>query len=328
MLPIGQVTLSIPKSCCGITASILLGLLLWTGCDNTIEPYSEQGAYSIHGVLFPERETQFIRVKPLTTPISKVDSSTVDATVTLENVTKGTTTVLEDSIIAYEDAENAVVTHNFWTEFPITPKTKYRITVEGPAGGPTRGTTVTPTSTDATVTPRHGACDAEYTVLFEDVDDFRRIEASWEVLLEGMPALFRRGKWSFFWLHNTYRNRDGKIAVTFAPQDTLVSLYQNLTSIRPPPPLPDSLSKECWSPNPCAVLSSNELRVRYTYLGPEWYGNVPEDSLRYDPLQSHDVSGGLGFFGSARRDRVLATIDTSDFVWDPTFFCQREPPGS
>lgn len=320
--------MSNPKSCCGLSVPILLALLLCTGCDNTIEPYSEKGAYAIHGVLFPGRETQFIRAKPLTIPITKVDSSTMDATVTLENVTKGTTTVLHDSIIAYEDAQNAVVTHNFWTDLSVTPKTKYRITVEGPAGGPTRGTTVTPTSTDATITPRHGACDAEYTVVFEDVDDFRRIEASWEVQLEGMPALFRRGKWAFFWLYNTYRNREGQITVTFQPQDTIQTLSQELTSIPSPPPIPDSLSEECWSPNPCAILNTNTIRVRYTYLGPEWYGNVPEDSLRYNPLQSHDVTKGLGFFGSARRDRVLATIDTSAYVWDPTFFCQREPPGS
>lgn len=320
---------SIPASDDVISAwlAAALAFLLVAGCENTIEPYAEKGAYSVHGVLFPSRDVQLVRVKPLSTPVTKVDSGTVNATVTLENVTEGLSEVLRDSIIPFEDAETEVITHNFWTDTPVPPETKYRLSVEGPHGS-VQATTVTPTGTDAEITPKEGDCYDRYTVIFEDVEDRRRVQASWEVKLEGMPAQFSRGKWAFFTLNNPYVTEEGEVAVSFRPADTLGKLSRELYSIPSPPPLPDSLNKDCWSSNLCAILGSNKLRVRYTYLGPAWYGDVPEDSLTYDPLQSRDVSGGLGFFGAARRDRIFATLDTSPFFWAPGFFCNQPPPGS
>lgn len=306
---------------------LCLAVLLVAGCDDTIEPFSEKGAYSIYGVLFSSKDVQLVRVKPLTVPITKVDSHALDATVTLENLTAGTSTLLRDSIITFQDAEAAVVTHNFLTDVKITPETRYRITVEGEAGEFVEATTVTPTSTDARITPQQGSCSDRYTVTFEGVEDKRRVRASWEAKIDGMPSQFRRGEWAFFSLPSVFTTPEGEVAVTFQPEEEVVSLLSGgPTTIPSPPPLPDTLDEACWSPNPCAILGSSTLRVRYNYLGPEWYGSVPEDSLSYDPLKSHDVAGGLGFFGSARRDRITARVDTSPFVWDPEFFCNRPPP--
>lgn len=76
------------------------------------------------------------------------------------------------------------------------------------------------------------------------------------------------------------------------------------------------------------MLDSDEIRVRYLYLGPDWHGNVPEDSLTYDPLESNDVQNGLGFFGSVRRDRESTTVDTSSFIWTGGPGCGAPPSNS
>lgn len=77
--------------------ALACAILLVRGCDNTIEPFSEKGTYSIYGVLWAEsrdgqfaaRDRQFVRIKPLPVPVTKVDSSSLEARVGLENQTKG-----------------------------------------------------------------------------------------------------------------------------------------------------------------------------------------------------------------------------------------------
>lgn len=298
-----------------------------TGCENSIEPFDEEGTYSIYGVLDVSGKTQLFRVKPLSVPITKVDSETVSATATLENVTEGTSEVLRDSVIVFEDGGTKIITHNFVTTTPIAPETRYRLTVEGDAGT-ARATTVTPTNTEAVLSPQHGECGDTYTAVFPDISDPRRIRAAWEVKWTDMPALFRRGDWASFSLSGqTFRRNTGEVVALFEPADTLSTLIKEVETISGPPSIPDSIVFEaCYSMNTCAVLDSDEVRLRYTYLGPEWYGEIPADSLTYDPLESHDVSNGLGFFGSVVRNHVSTTVNTADLLCSPGGRCPREPP--
>ncbi|MFB6097524.1 MAG: hypothetical protein ABEK84_00100 [Salinibacter sp.] len=307
--------------------TLLLAVVLLGGCDNSIAPFSEKGTYSVYGVLFPSRGVQLVRVKPVPTPVTKVDSN-VEATVTLTNLDSGTSEVLRDSIVTYKDAQSRIVTHNFWTDTPVPPRTKYRLRVDGPHGT-VQATAVTPTGKAAEITSKTGGCYEEYTVVFENVDDLRRVyRAFWEVHLTEMPSQFSRGDWAFFELKRFHTTEQGDIAASFRPAQTLQRLARKKEFIPSAPSLPDSVSEECWRPSICAILGSSKLRVRYTYLGEQWYGSVPKDSLTYDPLQSRDVKGGLGFFGGARRDRSFTNIDTSDFLWWPSQFCNRPPPDS
>lgn len=307
--------------------ALLTGLLLVGGCDNSIEPYAETGSYSVYGYLKPSDNKQYVRVKPLTIPLTKVDSGSVNATVVLENLDEGTSETLKDSIIAFEDAETEVLTHNFWTETPIQYETRYAITVEGEAGS-VQATTLTPTATDAEVTPQFGACGERFTVVFNEIKELRRVQATFEVMLEGVPAQFRRGDWAFFPLDRTFKTEEDFVAGTFQVESALWQVLGEVSSLPSLPSLPDSLHEDCWRPSPCAILGSDQVRVRYTYLGPEWYGDIPEDSLTYDPMESHDVTGGLGFFGSVREDWVSTTIDTSPFIWTGGITCPFDPPDS
>lgn len=287
---------------------LLVGILLvGSACENTIEPFAETGRYSIYGYLSPARDLQMVRVKPLTVPITKMDSTDLDVTVTLENTTSGTREVLEDSIIAFEDAETTVITHNFWTDTPIRLGSKYRISVEGPHGQ-TSATAVTPTGTVARTSPSHGNCLTTYEVEFVDVEVRRIFEASIKVLYQDT--------WISLPPQNIYKTDDRHAALSFKPEDLLEDRIPDQT-------LPDGKNPRCWFAPRCAALNSDTLRVHYTYLGPEWYGEIPEDSLTYDPLNSYDVTNGLGFFGALGQARTSVSVDTARVIPINDRFCDH-----
>lgn len=304
---------------------LVTALLVGGGCDNTIEPFAEKGSYSVHGFLSLSRSQQFVRVKPLEIPIAKIDSNSIDATVTLENVTEGTSEVLQDSLIAFEDAQSTILTHNFWTNTPIQPNTKYQLSVEGPRGGSVQATTVTPTDTDADVTPQFGGCRDEFTTEFNEVTDLRNVRAWVEIKLE---EHVQKEPWVSLRRRNKFRTEEDNVAISFRPSSLIWYLNEIEAVNAVKPELPDSLNPFCWRSSICAMLDSNEIRVRYLYLGPEWYGNVPEDSLTFDPLDAYDVQNGLGFFGSVRRDHVSTTVDTSSFIWTGGRDCGEPPSDS
>lgn len=292
------------------------------GCETSIEPFSEEGAYSIYGYLSPTRNVQFVRIKPLSVPVSKMDAEPLNVTVTLENLEKGSAEVLRDSVITFADANTTVVTHNFWTETPIRPQTKYRLSVEGPEGS-VQASTVTPTVRKASATPREGVCWDRFTVVFDGIQDPRRVRAWVEMKLEEAP---QPGPWISFRKRNIFRTRSGDVALTFRPSGFFTQLTQNIEISKPD--LPNDKNPFCWRTNWCSLLESAQIRVRYLYLGTQWYGDVPEDSLTFDPLESHDVKNGLGFFGSVRRDVQTVSVDLSPYIWTGGSRCNQPPPDS
>lgn len=317
---------TLPKSCLlhfATRALLFPALLVVSGCDSTIEPFAEKGTYSIYGYLETSRDEQFIRVKPLTVPVSKVDSASMEATVTLENRTKGTSEVLPDSIIRYEDVEFTAVTHNYWTDTPVAPGTKYRLTIDPADGPPVRATTITPTASDVNVHPRSGECRDLFKVVFEDIDDPRRVRARIDVRY--LDTLFDK-EWFSFEQKDVFKNEEGNVILLFRPSLVLGELAERVDFRLPR--LPHDVPPWCWSSHRCLELDSDKIRIRYLYLGPEWYGNIPEDSLTYDPIRSHDVANGHGFFGSLRRDQTTVKVDTSSLIWTGGPGCGEPPPGS
>lgn len=283
---------------------------LFTGCDNTIEPYAEKGRYSIYGYLSPARDVQMVRVKPLTVPISKMDSADLGVTVTLENLTDGTNEILRDSVIAYQDEEASVITHNFWTDSAVQLGSKYRISVKDPNGDMTTATAVAPTGSEAITSPENGNCLSTYTVEFEDVTVRRISEASIQAFYEGEWISLSPSS------ENIYRTDERNAALNFKPETLLEDHIPEQT-------VPESRNPFCWFATRCGRLGSDSLRIRYTYLGPEWYGEIPEDSLTYNPLKSHDVTNGLGFFGALGQAQTVVSVDTARFIPVNDGFCDH-----
>lgn len=287
-------------------AIVLTIVLVVTGCDNTIEPFAKEAQYSVYGYLSPARDRQFIRVKPLAVPITKVDTGDVKATVTLQNLTAGSTEVLKKDVKVFEDAGAQVVTHNYWTDEPVIPGSKYRLSVVAPDGEVTTATTVTPEGDKARFSPEQGNCLTNFTVIFEDVSVRRIFDASLEAKVDGT--------WLTFPVGRAFETDSGHAGLRVKPEDALEERL-------PPQPVPDGKNPFCWFASRCALLDSDTLRVKYTYLGPTWYGDIPEDSLSYDPLSSYDVSNGLGFFGSLGQATATLPVDTTALIPVNDRFC-------
>lgn len=285
---------------CLIVLGGLLGLSL-SGCENTIEPYAERAeTYSIHGYLSETRQNQFIRVKRLDAPFSGERARSMAATVQLKNLTDGTQETLQDSVIVFEDEGSEIVTHNFWTDTPVQPKTEYRLVVEAPEGERTTATATTPASSQARAVPDSADCLSNFTVAFPPITDDRLVRA--DVEFEYRVGGSDKTTTLAYSQQDGLREReDGSVFFRFEPEDLLLQTYEPI----------DDESEECYYTPLCVNLASAQVTIRYVYLGPEWEGTVPEDDPTLDPTESPYVENGKGFFGALRRDTTTVEVDTT-----------------
>lgn len=130
----------------GLAAVLVVGL---GACDTTVRPIESRGRhFSIFGLLNPARDTQFVRVEPLTDSIQVGSSPDIDATVALTRVGTGRTVTLKDSTVRLPITgplgEDVALVHNFWTTVPIEPGARYRLTARHPDGTKSWATTTLP----------------------------------------------------------------------------------------------------------------------------------------------------------------------------------------
>jgi len=257
---------------------VLLGGAL-VGCENTIEPFSEAGAYSVYGNLSLADQKHFFRVKPLNRPIGSEEP--LDVTVTLTNQSDGTTRTLRDSVIVFDGAP----THNYWTAFRPEPATAYELTVERADGTVTRAQATTPTAVDPEVMPSEPeTCRTEVRVVFREAVAPRTV------------AVGFRYEGTMHWVSRSSDigsppNRDA-LGLRFTPQSILVT------------EVPGRLGE-----SRCVKLEHATLYVRVLYTGSRSERSI--DELNFDPTESRQVTNGTGFFGTVRRDTVTLEVDTT-----------------
>ncbi len=92
-----------------------------SSCDPVFEPMQENDRYffSIYGYLDASSDTNWIRVMPIREEFL-MEPETIDATVTIKDLSSETTTVMNDSLFYYGDNAYA---WNFWTAMPLEPPT-------------------------------------------------------------------------------------------------------------------------------------------------------------------------------------------------------------
>lgn len=261
-------------------------LLLFAGCDTTLEPFSEEtGLYSIYGYLTVGKETHHIRIKNLNDPVLSDTSATLDATVTLENLDSGTTKTLLDSLVRF----GGISTHNFRAQQEIDPATRYRLTVERSDGRSARSTASTPKITVAEISPPEDApCYDVVRIRFPEISERRLVRASIGVSYGGqtewVPVELVGGR------------GDGRgVFYGFKPALAVEEVVPNdITPV-----------VNCDPNKYCSLLDDRKIRVAYTHFGPDW----PADSLITNPLESN-VENGTGIFGGLRRDTLVTLTDT------------------
>lgn len=271
---------------------VCLAVALFTGCENTIDPISERAPYSVYGYLSLSNSPHFIRVKPLGDPILPNTGLSIDATVTLTNLEDGTSRTLTDSIITFDGTP----THNFWTNGPVQPRTEYRLTVERSDGATTQATAVTPTDTDASLdtlgsaNPPH--CRTPLQV------HFRTAEFPYRARIGFNNA----GQTQ--WLDQDIQSlRGGGQGLRFNMESVL---FGDVFDEK----IDDPETCRYYEPL-CLKLDDGQIKVAYTYLGPDWFGNRPSEGDSFDLIESSQVSNGRGFFGGVYQDTLEVEIDTS-----------------
>lgn len=288
----------------GLAGTLFVCVMLpMTGCDNTVRPFAEQAEpYSIYGALSFKQERKFVRVKPLQTPISALPNRPLPATVTLTNQSTGATTTLQDSVIVFGDA---TVTHNYWTDIELEPRTEYQLTVKGPKGT-AQATTLTPTNTEATIAPAKDTPGPPSDTVSDDGNQLHCLSRFTVSLREAkIPEQaevgFRYNE-SKIWISQAFKidTLDGNVrGFRFIPE-TLLSRVQEFS-------LDDPTTCKFYESR-CQNLTNGTFRIAYTYLGPRWVGNRPSGG-GFDPTTSGRLEDGLGFFGSYFRDTLSVTIN-------------------
>lgn len=265
---------------------VLFGCLLCglgpMGCDNTIEPFSDTGSYSVYGNLSFQDEAHFVRVRPLKKPLgTSLDSLPV--TVTLMNLSSGRARTLRDSVIVFD----GVRTHNYWTRFKVEPSTTYELRVEDPDRPTTSVQTTTPTGLDPVMDP-----DSAEECSQEMVVRLREAKAPVEIYIgfqyQGEKHWIRRAEFGSDPRH------DDPI-LRFSPSSILSAEIP--TGLREPPP--------------CTRLDDTTLDIAFLYTDPERTVDEVDPLVSFDPTQQERVANGVGFFGAYRRDTVAVAVDTT-----------------
>lgn len=160
--------MTFPKRILMVLSLSMLASFFVTACDNSFEPFNEdEGFYSIFGGLDLHADTNFIRVKDLNIPLNDDTSRQVDFTVTLNNLTNGSSETLKDSVIIFD----SVLTHNFYTTRQIREASEYEIVVDGSDGKSVSMTRTTPYDSDILIDTGDIAdgCTARVTIEIEPV---------------------------------------------------------------------------------------------------------------------------------------------------------------
>lgn len=260
---------------------------LFGGCANEVDVFTERDNlyFSVQGALDVKDDTHFVRIEPLGDQIPIGTDSVIDATVTMENLSTGATETFRDSVVTVE----GVLVHNFWGVMKLQPATTYRLTVERSDGASTVAQATTPTADDEPSINSTVLCTTPIEVTFPGGSGIIGAEI----------GLFTadRSAWLDKSLTNPRSSQPGSFS--FIPECELVPLVGDVdTTMNPFINIPR-----------CTRMQSNDIPIAYLRVGPDW----PVIERPLDPAsridRSLNVERGTGFFGIARRDTVVTTID-------------------
>lgn len=258
-----------------LVAIFLIVCAMTASCDNTLEPLDkETGIFAIYGFLDLKKQNHYIRVRDLNAPFTLEATESIDATVTLHNLTLGTSTLLDSERLVHQD----VYQHNFVFSDSVYPDQEYLIRVERSDGVTVEANTLTPTMPEPVTEPLNQNC-------------FVPIEFSMEPLNGGTVVLRvglgpREGSpWGAPQVLTP--DSQGRTAFTFTPHDQV-----NLI-------LPGSaIDRRCGD-----VLSAGNIYLSYIHFARSFYEQTaPEVFNIFDSTLK---------FGALYYDTLAVPVDTS-----------------
>jgi len=261
--------------------------------DRSIDPFEKDGGkFSVYGVLDMNKETNFIRIKDLSKEFEPGINKELNAQVILENLNNGNKVQLRDSVIKL----SGFYTHNFVFEEQIEPESIYELSIESSDGRSLKTLAFTPQITEAVVIPDANVqCFRFVEFTFKNVVRPERIRMEVGFFFQGQIVWGDIGK--LVELRYDIEGKD-EMFVQARPKDLLIEVF-------PPPGLGDPrVDQNNLQPVfLCNTLDSPYALVRYTHLSREWENfKLDTETGQFDPTQSIDVPGGLGFFGAVFQD--------------------------
>lgn len=253
----------------------IIPLIIFTGCDNTIEPLDEErGIYSFYGALDMKSDVNYIRVRNLNNPIRDGEIDDFDGSVTLTNLATAETQVLKDTLAEFD----GVYVWNFETTLPIEPETVYEVAAENPEGKRVSATATTPSLSEADVLNDMPDCTTTVNI---EIAPFNSGKIEADLGIEWLGQIL--------WI--PYRpdlssggNPEGAFNIQFTPLQLIE----------------DVLDEVRW----CHKLKSEIFHYRFTHFGPDFFKDTSSDPII--------VPGGSGNFGAFHEERGSFRIDTSN----------------
>ena len=244
-----------------------------SSCDDSFDPFNEdQGFYSIFGDLNLHKDINFIRVKNLNITLDADTTQQLNATVTLKNLTNGTSEVLKDSTINFD----GVITHNFYTKATIKEASEYEIVVDGPEGNSVSMKRTSPYDSDISIDTGNAddGCNAQITITIEPVMQISTLFADVSFLAPGNKTPKRTYQYKpDIEFTDINEQGAGKKTLRFTPEEAI--LAQNY------------LARISEGRNPCSVLLKDTFSLNMRHFGSDYYTTV-SDSIK--------IPGGEGRF--------------------------------
>jgi hypothetical protein len=260
-----------------LTLLLLVMVLLnvASGCDNSLEPLdTETGIFAIYGFLDLNKENHYIRVRDLNVPFTREATETIDATVTLHNLTLGSSTLLESERRAHQD----VYQHNFLFSDSVFPDHEYRLVIERSDGVTVEANTRTPTMPEPVTEPMNQNC-------FVPIEFSKQPMNGGTIVLRVGLGPTENSPWGAPQVLRP--DSQGRAAFTFIP-DEQVSLI-----------LPGSgLDRRCGD-----HLFAGNVYLSYIHFAPGFYEQTAPEIF--------DIFDSTLKFGALYYDTLAVPVDTS-----------------
>ncbi|MDX1740840.1 MAG: hypothetical protein R3178_06080 [Rhodothermales bacterium] len=122
---LGRVYDSFPKN---LTLLVIVAVLALGACSDTVDPFIESDRrFSLYGMLEMDRDTQYVRVVPVTLQLEPSSEAPLDVTFTSRDLVTDDVVVWRDSLMQL----GGEWTHIFWAPLRIQASHTYRIEVDG-----------------------------------------------------------------------------------------------------------------------------------------------------------------------------------------------------
>ena len=262
--------------------------------ENVINPIEEEsGIYSFYGAIQVGESFNVVRVKDLNEAFLN-DSNEFRGEVSLSDLETGNLLTLKDSIISYP----AGYTHNFIIEDEIEHNKVYSIEAVRADGEKSQSIATTPGKTEINLNPQNEfyECNDRITFSFGNVVDQEFIDLRISAEYQGEV---RQADMRFYLQFFEHDDDQDVVQLNVSPHNLLVEVF-------PPNSILNNPTLNPFTVDPivtCNQLSSDTLIITYTHFGREWAPARPviRGLLNID---SGDVIGGLGLFGSYYRNSI------------------------